>query len=379
VFEGENVTMAMGGVRAVFAKRGLAMMGAGTVGGGIVAANFFEEPEVKKNPLNTIKHLSAQAKKDMSVPIAQQKEWDARYAGAVPHDNAYYAKCCLGGILACGLTHTLITPLDVTKCNMQVNPGKFPGMISGVGVIAREEGLIGLTKGWAPTFVGYSLQGMFKFGLYEFFKDFYSNLLGEKGSKEWKSFVYLGGSASAEIVADVALCPWEMIKVKVQTSPPGTFPTGFAAAFAAINANRAETRFPMGSLTPLWGRQIPYTMAKFFFFEKVVSFFYNNVFTEPKETYGKGTQLTVTFLSGYTAGVICAIVSHPPDTLVSLLGKPDNKGKSMGQIATEFGYSNLMTKGLFPRILMIGTMTGVQWYIYDAFKTAMGMGTTGGK
>jgi len=120
-------------------------------------------------------------------------------------------------------------------------------------------------------------------------------------------------------------------------------------------------------------------MAKFFFFEKVVSFCYTNIFTAPKESYGKGTQLTVTFISGYTAGVICAIVSHPADTLVSLLGKPDNKGKSFGTIASEFGYMNLMLKGLVPRIIMIGTMTGVQWYIYDAFKTFMGMGTTGGK
>lgn len=27
-----------------------------------------------------------------------------------------------GGVLACGITHAGITPLDVTKCNMQVCP-----------------------------------------------------------------------------------------------------------------------------------------------------------------------------------------------------------------------------------------------------------------
>lgn len=47
-------------------------------------------------------------------------KWDSRFAGHVPHDTSYYAKCALGGILACGLTHTVICPLDVTKCNMQV-------------------------------------------------------------------------------------------------------------------------------------------------------------------------------------------------------------------------------------------------------------------
>lgn len=39
----------------------------------------------------------------------------------VPHDAAYYSKCMLGGVLACGVTHAGITPLDVAKCNMQVS------------------------------------------------------------------------------------------------------------------------------------------------------------------------------------------------------------------------------------------------------------------
>ena len=120
-------------------------------------------------------------------------------------------------------------------------------------------------------------------------------------------------------------------------------------------------------------------MAKFFFFEYIVSLFYSHVFTAPKDTYGKGTQLGVTFASGYLAGVVCAIVSHPADSIVSLMGKQANKGKSVGQIASETGIVTLATKGLGTRVLMIGTLTGFQWWIYDSFKTAMGMGTTGGK
>ena len=99
-------------------------------------------------------------------------------------------------------------------------------------------------------------------------------------------------------------------------------------------------------------------MAKFFFYEKTVQLFYTHVFTEPKETYSKSTQLGFTFASGYLAGVVCAIVSHPADSLVSLLGKPSNKGKSIGQIASETGIANLATKGLGTRVIMIGTITG---------------------
>ena len=95
-------------------------------------------------------------------------------------------------------------------------------------------------------------------------------------------------------------------------------------------------------------------MAKFYFFEKIVQLFYTHVFTEPKETYAKTTQLGVTFTSGYLAGVVCAIVSHPADSLVSQLGKAGNKGKSLGTIASEVGFGTLATKGLGTRVIMIG-------------------------
>ena len=104
----------------------------------------------------------------------------------------------------------------------------------------------------------------------------------------------------------------------------------------------------------------------------------------------------MTFASGYLAGVVCAIVSHPADSLVSQLGKIENKGKSVGTIANEVGFATLATKGLGTRVIMIGepyfrsleeesdslhlgTLTGFQWWIYDSFKSVMGMGTTGGK
>ena len=95
-------------------------------------------------------------------------------------------------------------------------------------------------------------------------------------------------------------------------------------------------------------------MAKFYFFEKIVSLFYTHVFTAPKETYSKPTQLGVTFASGYLAGVVCAVVSHPADSLVSQMGKAENRGKGFGQIASEAGVTTLFTKGLGTRVFMIG-------------------------
>merc|ERR1712167_496504 len=79
-----------------------------------------------------------------------------------------------------------------------------------------------------------------------------------------------------------------------------------------------------------------------------------------KADMSKGSQLGVTFASGYWAGIFCAIATQPMDNLVSMKGAPDNVGKSFGQIASEAGMSTLFLKGLPTRILMIGTLTGLQ-------------------
>lgn len=60
-----------------------------------------------------------------------------------------------------------------------MSPDKYKSIGNGFKVTVREDGMRGLAKGWAPTFIGYSMQGLCKFGFYEVFKIFYSDLLGE--------------------------------------------------------------------------------------------------------------------------------------------------------------------------------------------------------
>ena len=87
-------------------------------------------------------------------------------------------------------------------------------------------------------------------------------------------------------------------------------------------------------------------------------------------------------MSGYIAGVFCAIISHPADTMVSILNKRTGSTKSTGaqvsEIYADIGFAGLW-KGLGTRIFMVGTLTCLQWVIYDSFKVWCGLATTGGK
>lgn len=279
----------------------------------------------------------------------------------------YFALCGLGGILSCGITHTAVVPLDLVKCRIQVDPAKYKSVFHGFRITLQEDGVRGLAKGWAPTFFGYSAQGLCKFGFYEVFKVFYTDIIGEENAYLYRTWLYLSASASAEFIADIALSPMEAAKVKIQTT------VGFAntlrEAWPKIYREEGLNGF-YKSLVPLWMRQIPYTMMKFACFERTVELLYKYVVPKPRSDCSKPEQLVVTFAAGYIAGVFCAIVSHPADTVVSKLNQ--EKGSTAIEAAKKLGMAGLW-KGLMPRIVMIGTLTALQWFIYDAFKVAMRM------
>uniref|UniRef100_A0A146KSI9 Phosphate carrier protein, mitochondrial n=1 Tax=Lygus hesperus TaxID=30085 RepID=A0A146KSI9_LYGHE len=277
----------------------------------------------------------------------------------------YFAYCSMGGAICCGFTHFLIVPLDLVKCRLQVNPAKYKNLITGFKVTVKEDGKLGMMKGWAPTAIGYSMQGACKFGFYEYFKVLYSSLLSEEKAFAWRTGVFLIASASAEFIADVFLVPWESIKVKIQTTPG--YANTLRECAPKMYAEEGMNAF-FKSLVPLWCRQIPYTMMKFASFERTVEAIYKNVMPKPREKCSTGEQLLVTFVAGYIAGVFCAVVSHPADTLVSKLNQA--KGKSAIEVAKGMGMAG-MWKGLGPRIIMIGTLTALQWFIYDFVKVTL--------
>merc|ERR550537_1232635 len=90
-------------------------------------------------------------------------------------------------------------------------------------------------------------------------------------------------------------------------------------------------------------------------------------YNRPKSSIAPGQQLMITFGCGYWAGIFCAIATQPMDNLVSMKGIPENATKGWGQMASEMGTRDLFMKGLGTRIIMIGTLTGLQWWIYGTW------------
>lgn len=336
------------------------------------------EAPAKRTPFpawNVIDETKEEASRELNA--ASQKA-QAATGKIEPWSAKYYAACTFGGLLACGLTHTAVTPLDLIKCRRQVDAKLYKSNLEAFTKIRQVEGVTGVVTGWSPTFFGYSAQGAFKYGGYEFFKKFYGDLVGAERAHQWKTSLYLVASASAELIADVALCPFESVKVRSQTTIPPDFRSTFTGLREVISTEGVGGLYK--GLYPLWGRQIPYTMMKFASFETIVEKIYGYL-PGQKSDYNKGAQTGVAFAGGYMAGILCAMVSHPADVMVSKLNANRQSGEAfgaaMGRIYKDIGFAGLWN-GLFVRIIMVGTLTGLQWMIYDSFKIFMGLPTTGG-
>jgi solute carrier family 25 phosphate transporter 3 len=105
-------------------------------------------------------------------------------------------------------------------------------MIGGFRQVIQSEGAGALLTGVGPTFAGYFLQGAFKFGGYEFFKQQSINLVGLETASNYRTGVYLASSAAAEFFADIALCPLEATRIRLVSEP--TYASGLIGGFSKM-------------------------------------------------------------------------------------------------------------------------------------------------
>ncbi|XVE66484.1 hypothetical protein DITRI_Ditri08aG0083200 [Diplodiscus trichospermus] len=283
--------------------------------------------------------------------------------------TGYYGICTVGGMLSAGTTHLAITPLDVLKVNMQLDPIKYSSISSGFSTLWKEQGPSSLWRGWSAKFFGYGAYGGCRFGLYEYFKGLYPRVLGDQN----RTFIFFLSSASAQAVADVAVCPFEAIKVRVQTQP--NFAKGLIDGFPKLYKAEGLAGFYKG-LCPLWGRDLPFSMIMFSTFEHSVDFIYRSIIQQRKEDCSRAQQLGITCLAGGTAAAVGTIVSNPADVIISLIY--NKQDKNVLQAVKRIGLVNLFTRSLPVRFTLVGPVITLQWFFYDTIKVLCGLPTSGG-
>ncbi|KAJ8531437.1 hypothetical protein K7X08_026871 [Anisodus acutangulus] len=157
-------------------------------------------------------------------------------------------------------------------------------------------------------------------------------------------------SASAELIANVVLCPFEAIKVHVQAQPH--FAKGLSDDFPRIYASEGLHGYT-GGLFRYWAV----------------------IYHKRREDCSKAQQLTVTCLAGYAGGSVGSIISNPADNIVASLN--NKKAGSLKLAVKKIGFLNLLTRSLPIRIMLVRPVVTLQWLFYDSIKILSGLPTSG--
>jgi len=284
-----------------------------------------------------------------------------------------YSKFFAAGALCCTATHGAMTPIDVVKTRIQVDPS-LKGMnmlVAGRDVVAKGGPGV-LMTGFGPTAFGYLLQGGAKFAGYEFFK---AKLVDWSGGYEAavpnRTAIYLAGSAIAEFFADILLTPCEATRIRL-VSQKG-YASGFLPAFARMAREGGLREFYAG-FVPILAKQIPYAIGQFTVNEWAHETALKMMSPETKRNMGAVSNGLLTLGCGITAGVAAAVISQPGDTLLSQINKgeggPGSATSKLIRLAKEAGPSGLFV-GLGPRIVMTAGLVSGQFVLYKYIKEAL--------
>ena len=326
-----------------------------TAASAVVAAKAGAAPAAGFAPSMTFQHPAA------GFMAASQQEYGLDY----------FLKGALAGGICCSVTHGALTPVDVVKTRIQLEPAKYTGMMQGFNKVIAEEGAGALLTGLGPTAFGYFVQGWFKFGGVEFFKIQASNSMTPQQTWDNRNSIYLGASAAAEFIADIFLCPLEATRIRLVSNP--TYSSSMVGAMTKMAGEEGVINAFYSGFGPILAKQVPYTMAKFAVQGIAAEKIYESIGKTPK-TCTQSENVSVSLMSGVIAGVTAAIISHPADTLLSKINKAGAGGSGgmlsrLGNIArTAFGSCARVST----ECVMIGTLTAGQFGIFDIVMNAVG-------
>ncbi|KAK7048434.1 phosphate transport protein mir1 [Favolaschia claudopus] len=299
-----------------------------------------------------------------------------------------YSSFFAAGALCATISHGGMTPIDVVKTRIQIDPAfKGLGILSGSRQVIAKEGPAALLTGFGPTAVGYLAQGGAKFAGYEYWKKTFVQIAGDQDTAvKYRSAIYLGAASVAEHFTHTVLSftiPFTLVlfadyefrleATRIRLVSERGYATGLVTGFTRM-AREGGIRELYAGFLPILCKQIPYAIGQFTVNEFCHELVFRSMSEDAKQNLSGTSKFAISLGSGITAGFAAAILSHPADTLLSQINKGHGPEGSMvyrlTTLAREAGFRGLFA-GLGPRMIMTAGLVASQFLMYGEIKRAL--------
>jgi solute carrier family 25 phosphate transporter 3 len=209
--------------------------------------------------------------------------------------------------------------------------------------------------------------------------------VGESIARNFQLPIMLASAACAETFASAALCPLEVIKLRMQTSPH-LASLGLRGALVSVVKTDGLRALYRG-FTPIALRQVPYTACKLVSFElgiaalqSVVQAHRERLLMSGGRSLPEPPRTAIVLTAGLMAGACAAVVSQPFDLLLTRLCG-SNAMAALSECVVDYGLRDQLQylvslgpaafTGLAPRLVMVSLMTSCQFFLFDSLRCAL--------
>eukprot|EP01088_Endostelium_zonatum_P002122 TRINITY_DN12569_c0_g1_i1.p1 TRINITY_DN12569_c0_g1~~TRINITY_DN12569_c0_g1_i1.p1 ORF type:complete len:302 (-),score=45.02 TRINITY_DN12569_c0_g1_i1:54-959(-) len=130
----------------------------------------------------------------------------------------------LSGLCAGAITSTITNPIWVVKTRMIIQvkgqPSNYRGFLHGIYSLWKEEGRLGLFRGWVPAMFGTS-HGAAQFMAYEEIRKYWSAYqIKRYGEDRMSTIHFLTMGSLSKVFASVVTYPYQVVRSRLQERPP---------------------------------------------------------------------------------------------------------------------------------------------------------------
>eukprot|EP00532_Pseudo-nitzschia_australis_P007217 CAMPEP_0168167636 /NCGR_PEP_ID=MMETSP0139_2-20121125/2646_1 /TAXON_ID=44445 /ORGANISM="Pseudo-nitzschia australis, Strain 10249 10 AB" /LENGTH=771 /DNA_ID=CAMNT_0008084873 /DNA_START=516 /DNA_END=2831 /DNA_ORIENTATION=- len=284
-------------------------------------------------------------------------------------DVSTFLRFCLSGAICCSCVNAALTPLDVIKTKVQIDPVRYPKILPSFQSVWNEEGPSTFFTGWLPTLSGHFFAGGVLYATIEAIRRSLIEAAGVNAMSLEVPIILAAASISSTAAA-VLYCPFDAVRIRLVAQPN----YGANAIETVSRMVREEGIEVLTNAIPVFvAKQVPYAAAKFTIFDLSTEYLYK---IYPLAHEDLKLSLGISLMGGVLAGIAGAIVSNPADAVISELkkAKSDQSPQEALQALLDRAGTQALFKGLSIRMVLYSLTAAFQFMIYDGIRFALGVG-----
>lgn len=285
-------------------------------------------------------------------------------------DESTFLRFVLSGAVCCSSVHLALTPLDVMKTKVQTDPQKHTDFVTSFKILSKEGGFSSFFVGWVPTFLGFFVNGGIAYSVTEFFRRYFSSIVGDTAAN-FEVLIILAAASSSAFIGAFLLAPFESIRIRC-VAQPDYAPNPFEVTKRIVVEEGAGSLF--AAIPIFLVKEIPFAMAKFTVFDLSTAWLYDQF---PAAREDLQLSLLVSLVGGTLGGMSAAVVSNPADATISEMKKSRSDLGPIGSVRTVLNRDGTLGlfRGLDIRLFFYALLVSLQFLLYDAVRFSLGIGS----